>query len=593
MKCDDYIKTLQDNVTKTYKKAPDSLPEKINLEAKTIAGKFKIADRVDVMAEQEAFFTIKDHKEDFRTNPKYRLLNPTKSELGKLSQSILQKINKTIKEKLGFNQWHNTSEVIDWFQKIPEKHSCSFTIFDIEEFYPSISENLLVKALKFAKQHTNIKKEDLNVINHCRKSLLYCNGNAWVKKNGNQNFDVTMGSYDGAEVCEIVGIFLLNTLSKKYQKKDIGLYRDDGLAVFKNVSARENDKIRKDLIKIFKDNDLKLEIKCNLKSVDYLDVTFDLETGTYKPYSKPNNTIRYIDARSNHPPNIIKQLPKSISKRISSNSSTKEIFTNTAPYYNNILKNCGYKENIEFIDNNANKLNANIQKKKNRQRNIIWYNPPFSKNVKTNIAKKFLNLTKKHFPKNHKFNKIFNKNNIKVSYSCMDSMKKILSSHNKKILTEKTTNKPDNTIKTCNCRNKPSCPLNGSCLTENVIYKAEVTTSNTPDNETKTYIGLSEPPFKNRFSNHSKSFKHRKYENETELSKYIWALKDKGLEYKINWSILRETKSYNPVTKSCNLCLTEKLMLIIERDKDRLLNKRSEMISKCRHQNKYILKNKT
>ena len=70
------------------------------------------------MAKQEYFITLKDHKENYRSNPKYRLLNPTKSQLGKISKQILQKISKTLRSKLNLNQWQNSSEVVDWFKNI-------------------------------------------------------------------------------------------------------------------------------------------------------------------------------------------------------------------------------------------------------------------------------------------------------------------------------------------------------------------------------------------------------------------------------------------------------------------------------------------
>ena len=74
------------------------------------------------MAKQECFVTIKDHKEDYRTNPKYRLLNATKSQLGKISKQVLQNINKTLRSELNVNQWQNSSEVIDWFENIQNKN---------------------------------------------------------------------------------------------------------------------------------------------------------------------------------------------------------------------------------------------------------------------------------------------------------------------------------------------------------------------------------------------------------------------------------------------------------------------------------------
>ena len=93
------------------------------------------------MAKQECLITLKDHKEDYRTNPKYHLLNPTKNQLGKISKQILQKINKALRSKLNLNQWPNSNEVIDWFKNIHQKSSHIFTVFDIQEFYPSVTEN--------------------------------------------------------------------------------------------------------------------------------------------------------------------------------------------------------------------------------------------------------------------------------------------------------------------------------------------------------------------------------------------------------------------------------------------------------------------
>ena len=95
-----------------------------------------------------------------------------------------------------------------------------------------------------------------------------------------------MGSNDGTETCELVGLFLLYSIGEKLNKDNKALYRDDGLASFKNNNDHQNYKIRKELIKIFQTHDLKLEIKCNLKKVDYLDITFDLNTSSYWPYRK-------------------------------------------------------------------------------------------------------------------------------------------------------------------------------------------------------------------------------------------------------------------------------------------------------------------
>ena len=118
-------------------------------------------------------------------------------------------------------------------------------------------------------------------------------------------------------------------------------------------------------------------------------------------------------------------------------------------------------------------------------------------------------------------NKIFNRSSIKVGYSCMKNMKSIMKSHNSAILKKHTLKKP---AKTCNCRNKVTCPLRGKCLANGVVYKATVSSHGT---ESKSYIGLSGGDFKSRYNNHNKSFRHQKHEKETALSKYIWELKRK------------------------------------------------------------------
>ncbi len=162
-----------------------------------------------------------------------------------------------------------------------------------------------------------ITKDEISIIKHARKSVLFNDGKPWTKKDSNSLFDVTMGSYDGAEICELVGLFILNKLGQKFGKENIGLYKDDGLAIMKSKSARLADKTRKELHKCFEQFGLKITAEANLHVVNFLDVTFDLNNGKFKPYRKPNDDLLYINRHSNHPPSIIKQLPTSINKRIS------------------------------------------------------------------------------------------------------------------------------------------------------------------------------------------------------------------------------------------------------------------------------------
>jgi predicted GIY-YIG superfamily endonuclease len=434
----------------------------------------------------------------------------------------------------------------------------------------------LTNALNFAKTKINISKEDTNIIFHSRKSLLFNKNHTWMKKGGDL-FDVTMGAFDGAEICELVGIYMLQKISIHYNIANVGLYRDDGLAAFKNTSGPGLERIKKKLQSIFKENDLELVIECNKKVVDYLDVTFNLNNGSFKPYHKPDHTIQYINVQSNHPPNIIKQIPKTIEKRLSDHSLNEATFNEAAPIYEKALKDSGYETKLKY--NPQKPKNAN-----NRKRNIIWFNPPFSKNVETKIGNRFLKLVDKHFPNEHKLHKIFNRNNVKVSYSCTKNMKAVINSHNSQILNNIETNQG---MRTCNCLRKNQCPLNGNCLISNSIYEATVT-SDKPDYQDKVYIGLAETTFKKRYSNHKKSFNAEKYSNETELSKEVWELKNSNYTQAIKWRTIKQCAPFNRNTLKCNLCLSEKLTIALY-PKENILNKRTELISKCRHVNKHML----
>ena len=144
----------------------------------------------------------------------------------------------------------------------------------------------------------------------------------WQKK-GDTTFDVTMGSYDGAETCELVGSFLLSQLQHLDVK--IGLYRDDGLAVC-NATPRETENIKKEVCRVFNQNGLRITIEANKQIINFLDVTFNLNNSTYKPFTKPNTTLQYVHRGSNHPAITTKNIPAGINRRLSSLSSDKTSF---------------------------------------------------------------------------------------------------------------------------------------------------------------------------------------------------------------------------------------------------------------------------
>ena len=128
-------------------------------------------------------------------------------------------------------------------------------------------------------------------------------------------------------------------------------------------------------------------------------------------------------------PQIINQLPRIISDRLSRNSLNKEVFNASKGEYEQALKRSGYN-NISLSFQQSSASHA----KGKPHRNIIWFNPSNSRAVITNVANKFLQLLNLHFPPSKKFHKIFNRNNVKVSYCCTQNAGNIIKSHNKKLI---------------------------------------------------------------------------------------------------------------------------------------------------------------
>ena len=153
---------------------------------------------------------------------------------------------------------------------------------------------------------------------------------------------------------------------------------------------------------------------------------------------KPNNTMKYVHRDSNHPPSVTKNIPASINKRLNNISSNEQIFNLSKASYQRALQERGSKCELKFEPNNK-------KCTRTRKRDILWYNPPFNKHVRTNIEKKFLNFIKEKNTKEHPLHKILNRNTIKLSYSCMSSMQNTIDRHNRAML-NKTTDK----IKDCN-----------------------------------------------------------------------------------------------------------------------------------------------
>lgn len=320
--------------------------------------------------------------------------------------------------------------------------------------------------------------------------------------------------------------------------------------------------------------------------VNFLDVNLNLTTGIHRIYHKPNTHPQYVHTESNHPPRVINNIPLGINRRLSSLSSDNSTFTTEIDIYQQALKHSGHNYKLAFQPDQT--INAQNNDKKTRRRHILWYNPPFNKNVATNIGKIFFNIIDTEFPKSHALHKIFNRNSVKISYSCMNNVSSIISAHNTRLLQHHNNTPTLTEPRECNCRNMNGCPLQGKCLSKSIIYRATVTTNDQSADE--HYIGLTDTTFKQRYYNHMSSFRNEGKRSSTELSKHIWALKDQNIDYNIKWSIVRRAASYNKTTGRCNLCLYEKFYIIYQPN-IATLNKRCELVSTCRHAGKFLLSN--
>ena len=193
--------------------------------------------------------------------------------------------------------------------------------------------------------------DERRIIKHIKKITLYNNNMPWRKIRS--DIDVTMGSFDGAETCELVGLFLLSQLT--HLDVNVGLYRDEGLATC--TSPKQVEAIKKEMCKIFKHKSLQITIAANKKKVvDFLDITLDLRPAIYKPYMKPNSNLTYIHKQSNHPPSIIKNLPKSINKRLSTNLKMLR-YSMEHPPHTEALKKNDCNTNLQFDKTCTNKNN--------------------------------------------------------------------------------------------------------------------------------------------------------------------------------------------------------------------------------------------
>ena len=182
-----------------------------------------------------------------------------------------------------------------------------------------------------------------------RKILLFNEGIPWVKKEGKEDFDVPISWFNGAEVCEWIVSYILQQLSQLFEHHSVGLYRDDGVTILKGSTSPETERVKKKVIKVFKECELKITIKANLHIVSLLDITLDLRNNTCESHWKSDNHLVHTNKNSTSPKTILRELPKSRSKRLSDLPSNKEIVQKATPIYFEALKKSGFNEPSVFI----------------------------------------------------------------------------------------------------------------------------------------------------------------------------------------------------------------------------------------------------
>ena len=207
----------------------------------------------------------------------------------------------------------------------------------------------------------------------------------------------------------------------------------------------------------------------------------------------------------------------------------------------------------------TNKLYEDVTKRKRtRKRHVIWYNPPFSIGVKTDIGRKFLKIIDKCFDKRHPLRGVFNRTTVKMSYETTPNLQQIIASHNKKLISK--ANKTSETKKLCSCRKGDTCPLDGKCLSENIIYQATITPNSGKE---ETYIGLTSNKFKTRLANHKAALKNKNLAKSCKLAEHVGRLRENNNDIKeIKWKILGTAPTYSSISNICSLCIKEKSFII-------------------------------
>ena len=613
---EEYYGLMEKELHKEYKiDKENSIEDKINKNAKDVGDKLGISERLEVVRKVDTYLLLKDHKDSFYREKQCRLINPTKNQLGIVSKKILDVINAKARSCLKVNQLRSTQDAIDWYNQIEDKKTKTLLKADIKEFYPSINEKVIKNALQYMKSKgIVVSDEEEEYILKAKVQIASSLNINWVKKKS--PFDNSMGANDSCELCELVGLFLLAKI--KDQKKEvissIAIYRDDVIITLKKHGKQINE-TKSILTKLFKDEGLTLCEWDEGTKMTYLDIEFSLHDGTYRPFKKPNDNSKYLSKHSDHPKKVLESVPLTVAHRINMLCSNQEIFSSVKNDYEMDLKLQGYKnvsleykppENLE-----ERMVHSENKKKKNekKSRQILWFVPPFTKQIDrgTSVGRKFFTIIDTCIPKTHPLHKIINRNTIKMSYRTMPNFGKIVKGLNKKVTdkfikkrqkeSDKNLNeskKPRGrpkyaTKKDCNCARTHPCPLDNKCNRSEVVYKAVINSSNEEINNSFYIGGALE--FKKRYSNHLQTFRNKEVEQECSLKDFVWDLKERQIEFTVQWEILKQSRSYRPGDKACSLCVDEKLYVLENSKNNKLINKDILNMEKCRHKNKYLVLN--
>ena len=192
-----------------------------------------------------------------------------------------------------------------------------------------------------------MKGNIINIVNHVRKSLLFDDSDALVKKDRNPLFDVSMGSFNSTEVCELVGFYLLNKVKALLGSRNACLFRDDGLAILHKGNGLKVGRLRKDIINLFKERRLAIKIDTSLIETDFSDLFLNLNTEKYFSFKKLNITLLYIHSKIQ--PLIVNY------KAIAINGQQKHFklsdeteFNKPKITYEVTIKNSGYQRTRKF-----------------------------------------------------------------------------------------------------------------------------------------------------------------------------------------------------------------------------------------------------